>query len=346
MKLVFATLILLVLNIGTSPIYAKAPTTPKILFTSARDGNSEIYIMNPDGSEQGNLTQHPATDQQPVWSPTGEQILFISNRRDFRPRGRRDLYLMDPDGSNVRRVFKKKIEGWRVSPSWSPDGKQIAYRQKYGANGTTGTYIATLGEQDEEFFVKGSAPAWSPDGTEIACGVAEPGREWIVFIDVRTRKRERLLPKKSLPWQNAPSWSATGDRLAFSGNNDPLPVIAEKGLDEAKALHNAWRDKETIFVVNRDGTNLQQLVDEAGPDAGYPELSPNGEEVLYTQEINERSQIFKVDVNSGVQTQLTHIGGMPRFGNWGGDWFDPAFALPVSPQPQLLTTTWGEVKKE
>jgi TolB protein len=345
-SLVFVTLILLMLNVGVSPIYAKAPTTPKILFTSLRDGNSEIYIMNPDGSEQVNLTQHPAIDQQPVWSPTGEQILFISNRRDFRPRGRRDLYLMDPDGSNVRRVFKKKIEGWRVSPSWSPDGKQIAYRQKYGANGTMGTYIATLGEQDEEFFVKGSAPAWSPDGTEIACGVAEPGREWIVFIDVRTRKRERLLPKKSLPWQNAPSWSATGDRLAFSGNNHPLPVIAEKGLDEAKALHNAWRDKETIFVVNRDGTNLQQLVDEAGPDAGYPELSPNGEEVLYTQEINERSQIFKVDVNSGVQTQLTHIGGMPRFGNWGGDWFDPAFALPVSPQPQLLTTTWGEVKKE
>ena len=336
--LIYAIFILLVLNVCVYPLFAKAPTTPKILFTSARDGNSEIYIMNPDGSEQVNLTQHPAIDQQPVWSPTGEQILFVSNRRDFRPRGRRDLYLMDPDGSNVRRVFKRKSEAWRMSASWSPDGKQITYRHLYGPNGTTGTYIATLSEQDEEFFAKSSSPAWSPDGTEIACGVAEPGREWIVFINVRTRKSERLLPKKSLPWQNAPSWSATGDKLAFSGNNHPLPVILDRGL------HNAWRDKQVIFVVNRDGTGLQQLVDEAGSDAGYPELSPSGEEVLYTQEINGQSQIFKVDINSGIRTQLTHVGGMFRTGNWGGDWFDPGYALPVSPQPHLLTTTWSAVK--
>ena len=333
-------LVFVISNLLVLQIFAKAPTTPKILFTSARDGNSDIYIMNPDGTEQVNLTQHPATDQQPVWSPTGEKILFISNRRDFRPRGRRDLYLMDPDGSNVRRVFKRKIEGWRVSPSWAPDAKQIAYRQLYGAKGTTGTYIATLGEQDEEFFVKGAEPAWSPDGTEIACSVAEPGREWIVLIDVQTQKQKRLLPKKALPWQNDPSWSATGDRVAFSGNNHPLPAILDRDL------HNAWRDKQTIFVVNRDGTGLQQLVDEAGPDAGYPEISPNGAEVLYTQEINGKSQIFKVDVNSGVRTQLTHIGGMFRVGNWGGDWFDPAYPLSVSPQPQFLTTTWGEVKNK
>ena len=111
MKRTFALSVLsliVLLSVGICAVSAKAPTTPKILFTSARDGNSEIYMMNPDGSEQVKLTQHPATDQQPVWSPTGEQILFISNRRDFRPRGRRDLYLMDPDGSNVRRVFKKK----------------------------------------------------------------------------------------------------------------------------------------------------------------------------------------------------------------------------------------------
>ena len=70
---VFAISILLVLNACVSPLFAQAPTTPKILFTSSRDGNREIYIMNPDGSEQVNLTQHPAGDLQAVWSPTGEQ---------------------------------------------------------------------------------------------------------------------------------------------------------------------------------------------------------------------------------------------------------------------------------
>ena len=78
-----------------------------------------------------------------------------------------------------------------------------------------------------------------------------------------------------------------------------------------------------------------------------PILMEIGTEVLipkiaYTQEINGFLQIFKLDVNSGIRTQLTHIG--PR--NLGGDWFDPAYALPVSPQPELLTTTWGELKPE
>ena len=51
---------------------AKAPETAKIVFTSRRDGNFEIYIMNLDGSDQKNLTQHRAKDTSPIWSPTGE----------------------------------------------------------------------------------------------------------------------------------------------------------------------------------------------------------------------------------------------------------------------------------
>ncbi len=343
-SLTFVIPILLVLMVALSPLFGQAPTTPKILFTSSRDGNYEVYIMNPDGSEQVNLTQHPAQDLQAVWSPTGEQILFVSNRHDFRPRGTRELYLMDPDGSKVRRVFKRKIEAWRTAPSWSPDGKQIAYDQwDWSGGGTTGMYIVTLGEQEPEFIGMYSQPAWSPDGTEIACGEASPGLTWIILFNVRTQKHERLLPKKALPWQNAPSWSATGDKLAFVGNKNPIPVILDRDL------HNAWAAKATIFIVNRDGTGLKQLVPEDGQAALYPAASPNGEEVLYTQQINGRNgrfHIFKVDVNNGIQTQLTHIAGMPRFGNSGGDWFDPEYALSVSPQSQLLTTTWGEVKKQ
>ena len=336
---VFAISILLVLTVSVCPLFAEAPTTRKILFTSSRDGNREIYIMNPDGSEQVNLTKHPAGDMQAVWSPTGEQILFVSNRGDFRPRGTRDLYLMDPDGSNVRRVFKRKLEAWRTTPTWSPDGKQIAYDQwDFSGGGTTGMYILTLGEQEPEFTGMYSQPAWSPDGTEIACRAAQPGLTWLILMNTRTRKHERLLPKKALHQQDDPSWSATGDKLAFVGNKHPIPAILDRDL------HNAWAAKDTIFIVNRDGTGLKQLVPEDGQAALYPAVSPNGQEVLYTQQINGRFHIFKVDVNSGIRTQLTHIAGMPRFGNTGGDWFDPAYALSVSPQPQLLTTTWGKVK--
>ena len=247
---------------------------------------------------------------------------------------------MDADGSNVRRVFKRKIKAWRGSATWSPDGKQFAYISTDRIRIKSGLYLGTFGEEDAELLPYGQSPAWSPDGSEIACCVPHALGARLTFINVDTRDREQPLPDKALPWQYLPSWSAAGDRLAISGNKHPIPAILDRDL------HEAWRDKTTVYIVNRDGTGLRQLVEEAGPDIGVAALSPDSSEVLYVQEIKGQTQIFKIDVNSGVQTQLTHIGGPFRQANTGGDWFDPAYALPVSPQPELLTTTWGQLKKE
>ena len=338
--LAFAISILLVLNVSPSTLFAQAPTTPKILFTSARDGNYEVYSMNPDGSEQINLTRHRANDMDAVWSPTGEQILFVSDRDGNRFFEDRDLYLMNADGSNVRRVFKK--EASRDSPTWSPDGTRIAYESVDLGTLKTTIHIATLGEQEEEPIVKGFYPSWAPDGTEIAYttyleGIGHTRR--ITLIDIRTEKKKLLLPKKAMDWQNRPSWSTAGDKLVFSWNKNPLPPDHNPLIDP---FPPEWRNKETIYSINSDGTDLQELVDEAGPYAFNPVLSPNGNELLYTQDVNSFFQISKLDVNVGIRTQLTHIGVR----NFGGAWFDPAYALPVSPQPQLLTTTWGNVKKQ
>ena len=326
---IFYLIVLVLMCEGIFQVFAKPPATPKILFTSKRDGNREVYMMNPDGSEQVNLMQHPASDLQAVWSPTGEQILFVSDRQ-----GTRDLYVMDADGGNVRRVFKGRIEAWRTAPTWSPDSKQFAYQRKDWNRLKFGLYLGTFGEEDDEFIANYGDPAWSPDGLEIAGSVGHQLGARLMFINVRTQEEEQPLPDEALQWQFDPSWSAAGDRLAFAGNKHPLPVILDRDL------HRAWKDKQTIYIFNRDGTGLRQLVDEAGRHAQYSELSPDGSEVLYTQGL-AAFYIFKVDVNSGLQTQLTHTGG-----DTGGDWFDPAYALPVSPQPELLTTTWAEQKKE
>ena len=327
--LVLAISILWTLNASVHPLFAKAPTTPKILFTSTRDGNREVYIMNPDGSEQENLTQHRAEDLEAVWSPTGEQILFVSDRG-----GIRDLYLMNADGTKVRRVFKKAI--YRTDPTWAPDGKQIAYTHVNWERLPFIIHIATLGKQKEEPLTGGFYPAWSPDGTEIACAVGALSQNRLALINVHTGAQKIPVRTKVMNSQSNPSWSAAGDKLAFAWNKNPLPPFAV-----GEPVRDAWRDKTTIYIVNRDGTELQQVVDEAGPRATAPELSPSGDEVLYTQEIDGQLQIFKVDVNSKIRTQLTSIRR-----NYGGDWFDPAYELSVSPQPQLLTTTWGDVKKQ
>ena len=335
--LTFSMIVLMLMCGMMCPAFAKVPTTPKILFTSTRDGNREVYMMNPDGSEQVNLTQHPAGDLNAVWSPTGEQILFVSDRQGTHVR---DLYVMDADGSKVRRVFKKKITASRGNATWSPDGKQFAYEYRDWTRLKFGLYIGTFGEEDAEHIGNGGIPAWSPDGSEIAYHISPHAQtSRLTFINVRTRVGEQPLPTKALRWQFEPSWSASGNKLAFSGNKDPLPVILDR------ELHNAWKDKQGIFIVNRDGTGLRQLVEEAGPAAHLPVLSPDGTELVYTQRINGRFQIFKLNINSGVRTQLTH-GGISVQANADADWFDPAYALPVSPQPDLLTTTWGQKKKE
>ncbi|MDE0684866.1 MAG: hypothetical protein OXI63_18250 [Candidatus Poribacteria bacterium] len=329
LKSIFSITLLMLICATISPLFAKAPTTPKILFTSRRDGNLEVYMMNPDGSEQVNLTQHPAVDLQAAWSPTGEQILFVSDRE-----GTRDLYLMDADGSNVQPVFKEKTHVWRTAPTWAPDSKQFAYQNVDWKFIKGGLYLGAFGKEDAEFIANYNTPEWSPDGSEIAGSEHHALGARLTFINIHTRQAEQPLPDEALLFQFESSWSAAGDRLALVGNKHPLPVILDR------APHRAWKDKQTIYIVNRDGTDLRQLVDEAGREVQYPELSPDGSEVLYTQGFGALF-IFKVDVNSRIRTQLTHTGG-----DFGGDWFDPTHGLPVSPKPNLLTTTWGEMKKE
>ena len=132
------------------PIFAKAPDTPKIVFTGWRGDNRDIYLMNPDGSEQVNIINHRADDVSPIWSPTGEHILFVSDRD-----GPRDLYLMNSDGSNARRVFGKSAT--RGGPAWGPDEKQIVYT--HGPPGNSFIYIGTIdGEKEERVAIARSPP--------------------------------------------------------------------------------------------------------------------------------------------------------------------------------------------
>ena len=322
-KRLFVLCILSVITLYASvcSIFAAAPTEPKIAFTSARDGNREIYIMNPDGTEKARLTQNFAEDMYPTWSPTGEEILFVSDRD-----GIRDLYLMNADGSNVRRVFKKSAR--REHPTWSPDGKRIAY-MRVGF-----IYIATLGKQEEAQFVNGRDPAWSPHGTEIAFARGDFGSHRLTLVNVHTRRQKQVLDQNVRAWQHLPAWSATGDKIVFSWLNQMLP--------HGKLFDLV--DKETIYIVNRDGTGLEQIIPEAGKAARNPVWNPRGDGLVYQQEMDNRLQLLKVDLATRARTQLTWIGNLFQ-ANTLADWFDPVVALPVSPQPQLLTTQWGEVKK-
>ena len=285
----------------------------KIAFASNRDGSWDIWTMNPDGSDPVNLTRDVASDFKPTWSPTGEQILFVSFRE-----GGESLYLMDADGSNIRRVF----DNWhsRSPAAWAPDGKRIASVR----DGVL--YILTLDDKSvvpvaETGFGSIGDPAWSPDGKEIAFTYLRPKRGYeLRLLNVETLKQTLLLGElEKYPVKFDPAWSPNGEQIAFVLHKF-RPILSHTDAF-------AWQDEETIYIINRDGRNLRQLVSEKGPDALHPTWSPDGKEIIYQQgihlpEVGDIRQFFKIDVNSRAKTQLTHEGA-----NRDPNWFVPPASL-------------------
>ena len=310
------------------PVFGKVPpATAKIVFSGNREKfeQRDIYLMNPDGKEVVNLTKHSADDVLPIFSPTGEHILFCSDR-DGAPLSF-DLYLMNADGSDTRRVFDKSA--LRITPTWSPDGKQIAYVRS--GLGVAHIYIAPIDGKREDRVVIGIMPVWSPDGDEIAfINTTLKHPRYVTLLNVQTLRSKFFFPLDAPAWLRYPAWSPDGNKLAFTWMRA-----------EPKPENFGW---ETLYVVNRDGAEFHQLIDEVGPPVVHPVWSPEGDELLYERPDRDfkHRHIFKMSVAGGPPTQLTHL----TVWNQLGDWFDPAYALPVSPQPHLLTTIWAEEKKK
>ena len=313
---------LLLIFSGISGVLAAAPATAKIVFASSLNvkakGGSDIYIMNPDGSDRFNLTRHDAEDSEPTWSPSGRHILFSSDRD-----GDNDLYRMNADGTNVRRIFKKWAK--RSNPAWSPDGRQIAYFREDEA----AIYIADIDGANEKRLVNGWHPTWSPGGTEIAFVSLAEGLD-IRVIDLKTGLERVLVPMEGA-LLHEPVWSPDGTQIAFNRVNFLLFIL--------KVLFNAKDNPptQTIDIVNSDGTEIEAIVVD-GSQVSDPAWSPQSDALIYSQLSGKERHLFKISLGNLVSEQITQAGD-----NYSSDWFDPAI-LPVEPQPQLRLATWSKIK--
>lgn len=112
------------IQITKSPDYNGDPSFAaddmSLVFTSNRDGDFEIFVMDLQGANLQQLTHHDSADFSPVWSPDGSQIAFVSKRS-----GSHELWLMQPDGSEPRRITETGADNYK--PAWSPDGTKLTF---------------------------------------------------------------------------------------------------------------------------------------------------------------------------------------------------------------------------
>ena len=253
-----------------------------VAFQSSRDGNSEIYLMNADGSDQTRITVHPAMDVEPDLSPNGKQIVFTSTRS-----GNADIWLLDlRTGELVNLTGTAAAEGW---PRWSPNGKQVAFHSD--RDGNFEIYVLDLRtgalERVTTYGGVDMWPEWSPDGKTLALR-----RDLDVWtLELRTGALAQLTTHPALDQMAA--WSPNGRQLAFMSLRDGYCAV---------------------FLMDADGGGQVNLTPKDPADAAAawcsraPSWSTNGRQILFMSRRPSTGgdwEVFVMNADGSGQTRLT-----------------------------------------
>ncbi len=268
------------LKVATAP----GPGSGEIAFVRA----GEIYVMNADGSNQQNLTNNPAFDAGPAWSPDRTKIAFQSNRD-----GNNNIFVMNANGSNPQNLTNNPA--FDVDPSWSPDGTKIAFRSTRSgisqifvmdADGSNPQNLSNNSEGD-------SFPAWSPDGAKIAFLSSRDGNPEIFVMNADDGSNPQNLSNN--PATDAgPAWSSDGSKIAFFSSRD---------------------GNQEIYVMNADGSNPQNLSNNPAFDQN-PTWSPDGSKIAFSTSRDGNSEIYVMNADGSNPQNLSNTPTSENFPSW------------------------------
>jgi WD40-like Beta Propeller Repeat len=240
-------------------------THESIVITGAlKDGKllGEFRTEGMQGTWEARMAAHVAATPtptpvvngaQPVVSPNGERIAFLSNRG-----GSEDLFVINADGTGETQLTHTPEA--ETGLQWSADGRQIVFSVL--TNDTSRLYgIDRYGKNQYEIAgVPGRTPMLAPDGKRVVfmAGTWTATRVTVSALD--GSHAQQITDGSSIAWNT--HWSPDGKRIAFTGRNDPNGELA-------------------VFVMNADGSGRHQLVRIAPEEGGaqWPVWSPNGRQL-------------------------------------------------------------------
>ena len=178
--------------------------------------------------------------------------------------GTEDIYTVNADGSGLKRLTTS--EDQEFDPTWSPDGRAIAYRHQTGDDATTDIFLMNADGSHRRNLTGRDGlgdwgPDWSPDGERIAWNTASSGVPFDLGLIQPDGTGRRVI--KPGVYVEYPAWSPDGRRIAFMSPGEGSPY--------------------DIFVMNADGTHVRRLTESPAVE-GWPAWSPDGRQIVFSSE--------------------------------------------------------------
>ena len=306
-----------------------------IVHALGEEGQRDIAVVRPDGTELQTVVNGPGDDFAPAWSPSRQRIAYLSDRD-----GNVELYVSSADGADTMRVTNTGVP--ESQPTWSPDGRRIAFTSP-DQDGRPQVYWMSLsdlipnrlqfgGESDTD-------PAWSPQGTWIAfASLDDEGNSQGLFLRNPDGVNQLRLSESA---DRSPAWSPDGTKLAFV-----------RGTCGAREGDGPGDDGSDIYVITVGEAGpigqAQQVTGNPACDFA-PEWSPDGKRLAFISDRNGDNDIFTVSDRGEDLRWLTRNELQELAVRWGPDGrivfeSQPSgksalFVMDVTGEQRLLTTS-------